>query len=174
MNVPPLPVRRFVKVRFINSYNDLIFKPNSYRIHFCPKLWTSSKSVFAKIWNTPLHLNYASNVFPQSLWSVLFFFLQYLSDLVIRSLLLASHAQLVDKNFVHTEPTTCKLLSRKVMRLPFCLAVALYIPCTSFCLERSYMFHSALRWPCIYFAPLMGTSSAHYVQAQTRFSFNCS
>ena len=39
-----------------------------------------------------------------------FFFLPHFPDSVIRSLLLELHAELVDKNFVQKEPTTCKLL----------------------------------------------------------------
>ena len=66
-----------------------------------------------------------------------FFLLPYFPDLVIRSLLLALHAQPVNKTFVPKEPTTCKL-----------------------CLERSCIFHSALRWPCIYLA-LAFVSKSH-------------
>jgi len=79
-----------------------------------------------------------------------FFLLPCFPGLVIRNLLLALHAQLVDKNFVFKELTTCKLLSRKVLHFSFCLAMALYILRTSFRLKRSCMFHSTLRWPCIY------------------------
>ena len=62
--------------------------------------------------------------------SLSFFLLPYFLDLVNRSLLLGLHAQPVDKNFVSKEPTTCKLLSQKVMLFLFCL-----------------------RWSCIYIAP---------------------
>ena len=57
---------------FFSPYSDLIFKPNSYSTRLCPKLLTSSKSVSAKIWNAPLHLNYGFDAFPMSLWSVFF------------------------------------------------------------------------------------------------------
>ena len=60
-----------------------------------------------------------------------FFFLLYFSDLVVRNLLLALHSQPEDKNFVLKEPTTFKLLSRKVMHFSFCLAMALCIPCST-------------------------------------------
>ena len=73
LNVPPLPARRVAAVEFIHFYSDLIFMPNSYSTHFCPKLLTSMKNVSSKIWNARLHLNYAFNVFPQPLWSVFLF-----------------------------------------------------------------------------------------------------
>ena len=73
LNVPPLTARRVVAVKFIPFYSGLVFNPNSYSIHLYPKLLTSSKSVYAKVWNAPLPLSYAFNAFPQSLWSVFFF-----------------------------------------------------------------------------------------------------
>ena len=73
LNVPPLPAR-LVTVEFIHFYTNLVFKLNSCSTLFSPKLLTSSKSVSAKIWSAPLHLNCAFSAFPQYLWSVLFFF----------------------------------------------------------------------------------------------------
>ena len=51
----------------------------------------------------------------------------FFPDLVIRSLLLASHAQPVGNNFAHKEPTACKPLS---IGCAFWLAMVPYIPCT--------------------------------------------
>ena len=137
--------------------SDLVLKPNSYSTHLCPKLLTNSKSVFAKIWNAPLHLNHALNGFPQSLWSVFFSSpILLILDLVIRNLLLELHAQSLDKTLFLRNPQFASFLSPKVMHCSFCLVMALYIiSYTGFGLGRSCILHYSLRWPCTYLAPPM-------------------
>lgn len=73
------------------------------------------------MWNVPLHLNYASDAFLTLLWSVFFFVLPYFADLVIRTLLPVSHAQLVNKNFV---PRDQHLVVMHALRWP-CIYFAL-------------------------------------------------
>ena len=68
LDVPPLPAR-VVTVESIHFFGDLVFIVISYSTPFCHKV-TILKNVSVKIWNVPLHLSCASNVFPQSSWSV--------------------------------------------------------------------------------------------------------
>ena len=81
--------------------NQTLIEPTSAPSYW--RVWWASSPKYGTchcIWitrRTPFH----SHCGPSYL-----FFLPYCPDLVIRSLLLALHAQIVDKNFVHTEPST--------------------------------------------------------------------
>ena len=150
LNVPPSPTRSVVTVEFIHFCNDLVFNLKPYSIHFCPKVLTSSKNVFAEIRIARLHLNYAFNAFPQSLWSV---FLSFFFYIFITSLLGVCCWHYTRNPWIKTLFLWNQQLQAYVSKghaFSFCLAMTLYIPYTSFCLERSCMFHFALRWLCIY------------------------
>ena len=124
----------------------MVFKPNSYSTHLSPKLLKSSKRVSTKMLNASLHLNYAFDASPQSLWFVFFFSFskKHFPDFVVRILLLELHAQPVDKNSEETNNLQAFFLKCHPCFMPCDGCV--YIPCSNRCAHPALIIVQAFKF----------------------------